>query len=240
MNINRIPENEMEHLVTPFFRHQTIENVPQSEIHGRPIMEVREVVEIRFAGDKNYAPVLPIDAMYRRDGHRVVTYAERFAEQYRAFISGAPQEAEGTPLEMLKPFGISENQISLCRVLKIYSIEALYHLEGQNLRNLGMSANSLREMATAYMAERANGMNTANRMAELEAEIERLKAGQPLPEAEATAEEIAALLTTADDEFAGMDEAQLKAFIKDKTGQAPRGTPSRDWLLNSARELAAA
>ena len=239
MEIQAIPESEMEHLVTPFFRHQTIENVPQSEIQRMPVMEVKEVVELRFAGDKNYAPVLPVDSMYRRDGHNIITYAERFAEQYRAFVSGSAQEAEGTPLEMLKPFGISENQISLCRVLKIYSIEALYHLEGQNLRNLGMNANTLKDMASNYMAQRSSGLNTANRMAELEAEIARLKAGAPLPEEQATPEQIDAAVTAADDEFDALTDAELKAIIKDKTGQAPRGTPSREFLLNAARELAA-
>lgn len=239
MEIQAIPESEMEHLVTPFFRHQTIENVPQSEIQRMPVLEVKEVVELRFAGDKNYAPVLPVDAMYRRDGHNVITYAERFADQYRAFVSGAAQEAEGTPLEMLKPYGISENQISLCRVLKIYSIEALHHLEGQNLRNLGMNANTLKDMAAAYMADRSKGLGTAARMAELEAEIARLKGEVPIPVVEAMPDEIAAAVTAADDEFGRLTNDELKALIKDKTGQAPRGTPSREFLLNAARELAA-
>lgn len=239
MNVQPLPESEMEHLVTPFFRHQTIENVPQSEIQRMPVMEVKEVVELRFAGDKNYAPVLPVDAMYRRDGHTVVTYAERFADQYRAFLNGASQEAEGTPLEMLKPYGISENQISLCRVLKIYSIEALFHLEGANLRNLGMNANALKEMAVAYMAARSNGLNTATRMAELEAEIARLKAGAPIPVEQSTPEEIAEVVASADADFEAMDDADLKAFIKAKSGRAPTGTPSHDWLVRTAKELAA-
>lgn len=239
MEIQRIPEGEMEHLVTPFFRHQTIENVPQSEIQRIPVMEVKEVVELRFAGDKNYAPVLPVDSMYRRDGHNIITFAERFADQYRAFVSGAPQEAEGTPLEMLKPYGISENQISLCRVLKIYSIEALYHLEGQNVRNLGMSANSLKDMASAYMADRTKGLNTAAEMDKLRQEIAALKAAQPIPTQEASPEQINAAVSAADDEFAAMTDEQLKAFIKDKSGAAPRSTPSCDFLLNAARELAA-
>lgn len=239
MNVQPLPESEMEHLVTPFFRHQTIENVPQSERQRMPVMEVKEVVELRFAGDKNYAPVLPVDAMYRRDGHTVITYAERFADQYRAFLNGASQEAEGTPLEMLKPYGISENLISLCRVLKVYSIEALFHLEGQNLRNLGMNANALKDMATAYMAARASGVNTATKMAELEAEIARLKASAPIPVEQATPEQVADAVSAADDEFAALTDAELKALIKDRTGQAPRGTPSREFLLNAARELAA-
>lgn len=240
MNISPIPETELEHLVTPFFRHQTIENVPQSEIQSKPVMEVVEVVEIRFAGDKHYAPVMPITAMYRREGHKVITYAERFAEQYRAFLEGAPQLAEGTPLEMLEPYGISASQISLCRVLKIYSIESLYHLEGQNARNLGMSANALKDMAAAYMADRARGSEAAQEMDRMRREIAELRSQMAIPAAQPTPEQIAELLVASDDEFAAMDDAQLKAFIKEKSGAAPRGTPSRDFLINAARELKAA
>jgi hypothetical protein len=46
-------------------------------------------------------------------------------------------------------------------------------------------------------------------------------------------------LEVADKELEAMDEGELKAFIKLKSGQAPRGTPSRDWLINTARELSA-
>ena len=35
-------------------------------------------------------------------------------------------------------------------------------------------------------------------------------------------------------------ETELKQRIKDKTGQAPRGTPSRQWLEDTAREVSAA
>lgn len=232
--IKAIPETELEHLVTPFFRHQAIENVPQSEIQQRPVMETVEVVELRFAGDKNFSPVLPVDAMFRREGHRVITYAERFSEQYRAFQTGEDQVASGTPLEMLVEHGISPAQISLCRVAKVYSIEALYHLEGQNLKTLGQSGNVLKDMARKWM-ERRPVPQSVDRIAELEAEIARLKATAPLPLKEASAEEIEGAAAKSIDD---MNDTELKAFIKTKAGRAPTGTPSREWLLSAARELA--
>jgi len=231
--IKPIPETDLEHLVTPFFRHQAVENVPQSEIQGRPVMETVEVVELRFAGDKNFAPVLPVDAMYRREGHRVITYAERFSDQYRAFQSGEDQVASGTPLEMLVEYGISPAQISLCRVAKVYSIEALFHLEGQNLKTLGQSANVLKEMARKWMDRRPVNPS-GDRIAELEAEIARLKAAAPLPAKEASPEQIE---EAAEKALKDMDDAELKAFIKSKTGRAPTGTPSHEWLLSAAKEL---
>ncbi len=89
--------------ITPIFRHITVEDVPASEREQRPVMKTREVVEVRFAGSKLYSPVFPSDSMWKRDGHRVVTYAERWADQYRDFLEGNDQKASGTPLEMLKP-----------------------------------------------------------------------------------------------------------------------------------------
>jgi len=232
--IQPIPETELEHLVTPYFRHQTIENVPQSEIHQRPVMELVEVVELRFAGDKNFSPVLPVDAMYRREGHRVITYAERFGDQYRAFQSGEDQMASGTPLEMLVEHGITPAQISLCRAAKVYSIEALYHLEGRSLKTLGQSGNVLKDMARRFM-ERRPAPQSDDRIKELEAEIARLKAAAPLPPKEASPAEIEEAANKPLDE---MDDGELKAFIKSKAGRAPTGTPSREWLLSAAKELA--
>jgi hypothetical protein len=237
--VERIPEADLEHQITPYFKHLVVENVPQSEIQGKAVMETKEVVELRFAGDKNYSPVLPVDAMYRKEGHRVITYAERFSEQYAQFVRGAAQEASGTPLEKLSEYGITAAQLSLCRAVKIYNVEALYNLDGANLKSLGLHGNSLKDMAAAYMADRSKGNETARELAELRAELAALKAGNPLPAQDPSPADMSRALEVADKELEAMDEGELKAFIKLKSGQAPRGTPSRDWLINTARELSA-
>lgn len=233
-SIQPLPEADLEHLITPYFKHITVENVPQSERQGQAVMETIEVVEIRFAGDKNYSPVVPVNAMYRRDGHRVITYAERWANQYAAFVQGAAQEASGTPLEKLSPFGITPAQLSLCRALKIYNIEALHGLEGANLKSLGMSGNDLKRMAAAYMEERAQGSATARELEALRAELEALKAGRPLPADEKA--ELDALPTG----YEAMTDDELKEAIAAKKGRRPAGNPSRETLLIMARELEAA
>jgi hypothetical protein len=237
--VERLPEADLEHQITPYFKHLVVENVPQSEIQGKAVMETKEVVELRFAGDKNYSPVLPVDAMYRKEGHRVITYAERFSEQYAQFVRGAAQEASGTPLEKLSEYGITAAQLSLCRAVKIYNVEALYNLDGANLKSLGLHGNSLKDMAAAYMADRSKGNETARELAELRAELAALKAGNPLPAQDPSPADMSRALEVADKELEAMDEGELKAFIKLKSGQAPRGTPSRDWLINTARELSA-
>lgn len=213
--------------ITPFFRYQVIENIPQSELRGEPVMETHEVVEIRIAGDKNFAPVKLVTEMWKRDGHLIRTYAERWPEQYAAFLSGTAQEASGTPLEMLKPYGMSDAGLSLCRALKIYSIEALYSLQGQAVKNLGMQGNALKEMADKYMADRAKGTDTERELAALRAEIAALKAGgvpavvEPLPDAEPS-------------------DTELKDRIEALVGARPRGNPSRDTLERMLAEAEAA
>jgi len=233
-----VPIDTREITITPVFKHLTVEDVPASEREGQAVMKTIEAVEVRFAGSKLYSPVFPVNAFWKRDGHKVITYAERWAEQYRAFLEGGEQKAAGTPLEMLKSHGISQAQLSLCRALKIYSIESLHHLEGQNLKNLGMSANDLKRMAGAFMADRAKGEVTASEIDVLRAEIERLK--KAIPAQETTPEQVEEAIQVADDEFSSMDEDKLKDWIANKTQQGrPRGNPSRETLLSMARDLAA-
>ncbi len=233
-----VPIDTREITITPVFKHVTAEDVPASERAGKAVMKTIEAVEVRFAGSKLYSPVFPVNAFWKRDGHKIITYAERWADQYRAFLEGSDQVAAGTPLEMLKSYGISAAQLSLCRALKIYSVESLHHLEGQNLKNLGMNANDLKRMAKAFMDDRAKGSASLSEIEALRAEIASLRAA--IPARDPTEKEINAAIKEADDEFSVMDDDALKDWIAAKTGAGrPRGNPSRETLLGMARELAA-
>lgn len=234
-----VPIDTREITITPVFKHVNVEDLAASEREKRLVMKTVEVVEVRFAGSKLYSPVFPTMSMWKRDGHKIITYAERWPDQYRDFLAGNDQTAAGTPLEMLKPYGITDAQLSLCRALRIYSIEALDGLEGQNLKSLQMNANPLKEMARRYLGDRAKGADTEAELRKLREEIAALKAGQ-LPAQDSNPAQIDEAIITANAEFEAMSDDELKAFIKGKTGQAPRGTPGRDWLLNAAREAAAA
>lgn len=235
----RLPFEAHSHGITAYFKHLSVLNVAQSEIQGKPVYDLKEVVELRLAGDRNYSPVMPADSMYRKIGERVVTYAERFSDQYRAFTMGEDQKAGGTALEMLRDYGITPAQLSICRALKIYSVEALDAIDGHQVKALGMNANSLKAMARRYVDDHTKRSiaKTSDDVDALKAELERLKA--LIPAEQATPAEIDAAIATANDEFERLTDVELKAIIKDKTGQAPRGTPSREFLLNAARELAA-
>lgn len=225
--------------ITPVFKMIEIENIPKSEAAGRAIMETKEVVEVRFAGSKLYSPVFPVDAQYERVGNQVVSYAERWPEQYRAFKEGNPQEANGTPLEMLRTYDVTPEQLSLCRALRIYSVEALDKLEGAGIKALGMHANRLREAAKAFMADRDKGVNALSEVEELKAQIAALKA-QMVPPQDSTPAVIEQALQAADDAFADMDDEKIKGEIAKLTGSRPRGNPSRATLVQSLQELLAA
>lgn len=220
--------------VSPYFMHLTTENIPQSYVKKQYVARTDEVVQIRFPGDSRFSPVFPVDAMWTRSGNTTITYAERFADQYRAFVSGDDQIASGTPLETLNAFGMTPDLLSYCRTMKIYSVEALYSLEGQNLKNLGMRGNRLKEMARSYMGSLASGDQVLGEIEQLKAEIERLRATNVIP-----ADEFNGVSSEVVAEFANMTDEQLKDAIAEKVGSRPVGRPSRDTLIRNLKELTA-
>lgn len=226
----RIPGDTNLYQITPHFRFESIENIPASERSGQPVYETREVVELRFAGDRHYKPVFPVDAMYERQGLRVITFAEKWAPQYRAFLAGEGQQAEGTPLENLKPYGITPAQISLCRALNIHTVEALHGLEGKNLKSLGpMHTNVLKPMAKKFMDTLAAVSDSSSEVEALKERIRQLE-GAAKP-----ADVVESAVAVSDDDPRTNDE--LKAAIVEITGKLPRGNPSRATLIASLREL---
>ncbi len=233
--------DDREITITPIFKFIEVENIPKSETAGHAVMEMKEVVEVRFAGSKNYSPVFRVDEMWKREGNRIITYAERWPEQYRAFKEGNPQEAAGTPLEMLRPYGVTPELVSLCRALRIYSIEALHNLEGTPLKSLGMNQNRLKDAARQFMADKLKGADTFSEIEKLQARIAELEGRSTLPpESEPGPEEVEKLVQEADEEFAGWSDDDLKAKIAELAGSRPRGTPSRATLVASLKELQAA
>jgi hypothetical protein len=140
---------------------------------------------------------------------------------------------------MLQDYGITPAQLSICRALKIYSIEALHAIDGPNVKALGMSANALKQMARRYVEDHAKRSieSTNSEVDKLKAELERLKA--LIPAQETSPEEIDALVAEADELFEAMTADELKDFIASKAGARPRGNPNHETLVSMARELAA-
>lgn len=217
--------------ITAFFRTHPIVNERLSIEKARPIFDEIEVCEIRFAGNRDNVGVFPAHdittQMARADGStQPVSYAERFADEYEAFTKGKQQTVSGTPLSEV-PF-LTEAKRAELRKLNIHNVETLATLDGAPLKTLGMDGRQYVDQAKAYLeraASSANDTRLAAENAQLRDEVERLRSLQS-----------SAPKKTGGPDFEGMSEDDLKRFIKDKTGEAPRGNPSLASLVRMATD----
>lgn len=204
-------------LITPFFRNEAIQDMTASKTQGRPIYRDMAVCEIRIAGDRNFAPVVPAHAMWKKIDGEEVTYAQRWPEQYRRFLENTAQIADGTPLAEL-PF-LTEAKRQELRALKIYTAEALASLDGKPLLALGPNGRGMKAQAQAYLGN-ASGSAAVTKMAD---------------ELTALREKVAAMESAAANPDADEAEA-LKAKYAELTGGRPRGNPSIETLRRMVAE----
>lgn len=230
-----------EHLVTPYFRTEAVEDIHASAKAGRPIFKEIEIVEVRIAGDRNFAPVFPALSMWMRDGNVEISYAERWPDQYALFKDGKTQVAVGTPLDEL-PFLTVARRAEL-KALKIYTAEALAALDGKPLKALAGDGYKYKEMAQAYL-DKANG--TANivsitkensdlrsQLDTMKAQIAALQQGQELQPQEVERQHLPPVT------FAEMTDDELRDAIETKTGTRPHHKCNRETLLNMLETVAA-
>lgn len=215
-------------LVVPVFKIHTTKNEIKSREAGRPIYEDMEVVEVRFAGDRNKISVFPALAICGevQDEHgdtRKITYAERWSDQYKRFKAKSQQIAEGTPVDEL-PFLTQAKRAEL-KALSIYTAEALAALDGQPLKNLGQGGRDLKNQAQAYLDNAAGSANVTKMAAELE-ELRR------------TVAELRADKAPADSQFVSWTSDQIKDWIEEKISERPKGNPSHATLVKRADEIA--
>jgi hypothetical protein len=215
-------------LVIPVFKIHTTKNDAKSREAGRPIYDDMEVVEVRFAGDRNKVSVFPAlsicGEVQDEDGNtRKITYAERWSDQYKRFKAKAQQIAEGTPVDEL-PFLTQAKRAEL-KALSIYTAEALAALDGQPLKNLGQGGRDLKNQAQAYL-DNASGSANVTRMA---AELEELR--------RTVAELRADKAPAGDSQFASWTSDQLKDWIEEKISERPKGNPSHATLVKRADEI---
>ena len=225
------------------FRNVAVENKAKSLKEGRPIYDQQEQVYIRFAGDTKKELVAPAHEKCMRDPSTGlwVSYAQVYHRHYEAFKTGQEAVGEGTPVEEL-PFIDAARRAEL-KALHIHTAEALASLEGINLSRLGMFGRELKERARAYIDKaRDSALETrlaaenaalTLRIAALEAQLSasRIPADLPapaLPEPE-TGESGSV--------FESWDASALKTYIKEHSGEAPKGNPSHETLVRRAQEL---
>lgn len=236
-----IPGETKNKTVTPYFRWESLFNEPQSRLQGKPVHDLKEVVELRFAANSQYKPVFLVDEMCEADDNgRIVTWAERYKAQYQSFLAGSEQEAEGTPLEELLTYGISQAQLSLCRALNIYSIEALAHVEGPGIKKLGVHGNTIKPMAQKYLDDRRNGSNQQSEINELKRQIAALTEQRGVGEEIVLSNVILEVVPDLPDGYEDMSDAQLKDEIERMTGARPRGNPARSTIVSMYEQAKAA
>jgi hypothetical protein len=216
-------------LVIPVFKIHTQKNEAKSKEAGRPIFDDMEVVEVRFAGDRNKISVFPAHSIcgetQDESGDTIkITYAQRWSDQYKRFKAKQQQVAEGTPVDEL-PF-LTQAKRSELKALSIYTAEALAALDGQPLKNLGQGGRDLKNQAQAYL-DNAKGSANVTKMA---AELEELR--------RTVAELRADKAGVSDSEFASWTADQIKDWIDEKIGERPKGNPSHATLVKRADEIA--
>jgi hypothetical protein len=214
--------------MTPLFRYEQVMNEHKSLEKGREVYDLVEVVEFRLAGTNQYKPVFPVDAVYRTINGRPITFAERWADAYKAFLEGDAQNAAGTPLEELREYGATPAQLSICRAHNIYSIEALDQLTGPGLKRLNVHGNELKEMVARWKA--AHSTDELEKLRQRIAELESKSAPEPEPEPEDRDDSV----------FDTLSDSEIKNMIADLAGGTkPRGNPSRETLISMLRDLQA-
>lgn len=214
------------------FRNHQVQNEGKTKDAGRPIYDDLEVCDIRFPGETRVWGCFPADEVEpnaTRELKAPITYKDFFKTQYDQFKASMPQTVAGTAIADL-PF-LTEGKRMELRALHIHTAEQLAALDGANLARLGMGGRELKTQAQAYL-DNAGGSAKVTSMA---LEIERLKqlvegltkdkAGPTQPGAtEKPLEECS--------------DAELKNYIKEKTGEPVRGNIGREKLLARAAELA--
>jgi ribosomal protein L12E/L44/L45/RPP1/RPP2 len=256
------PMSANANLIHPTFRVNTALNEARSKKMGRPVFDEMEVIEIRFAGDKQKVAVFPAHEVdpeaTRENNNQPVTYAQRYNKQYLDFKNQTTQSLSGTPLEEL-PF-LTQSRRRELKALNIHTAEALAALDGNPLRQIGHGGRELKNQAQAYLDNAAKSVDVvslAAQVAALQQQLEERDAAIARFRADPAA--AAPVSTDADgddpededeeqDDDAGEEQgekrledctdAELKAFIKRETGEPVKGNPSRQTLIERAMEIA--
>jgi hypothetical protein len=225
------------------FKNVAVENRAKSLKEGRPIFDQQEQVHIKFVGDTRKELVAPAHEKCIKDQatQEWVSYAQLYHRHYDAFKSGEAAVGEGTPISEL-PF-LTEAKRAELRALHIHTAEALAQLEGPNLSRLGMYGRQLKDQAQTYI-QRAKDSALETRLsaenASLRAQIEALSTQVQSMQTPASLRQAKVEQTTDDDQppsvFANWDAPALKAFIKERTGVAPKGQPGMETLIRLAED----
>lgn len=215
----------------------------RTKAEGRPIYKTQEYVRVTMpANPKSVIVCMAHEPRFRdKQTNEWRSYAQMYPELYRQFKAGIEEQIIGTPISELPSLTAAKR--AELRAINIKTVEQLAELDSVGLKRLGMEGDALKRMAASYL-DRAKGLavdaSQAAENAALRSELEVMR------------EQIAALAgkkaaPVANDanpapvsDFDGFSDEDLKVYIKDRSGSAPRGNPSHSTLVRMAEELLAA
>jgi hypothetical protein len=217
------------------FKHAAVKNEAKSNAAGRPIFDDVEMCEIRAPGSKDVKvfPAMALSAAgwlidpYTGE-QKQITYAERFARQYRQFKEHAAQTKTGTPLSQV-PF-LTEARKSELRALNLYTAEQLAAIDGQELKNLGPGGRELKNKAAEYIEDAVKNVPNI----QMQAELEALRARNEMLEQDNAT--LTQRRSVAEAQLDEMTDAELHDYIKTHTGVAPVGASPHKTLVRMALE----
>jgi len=226
------------------------QDMKKTEEEGRPIFVEHEMVSIQIPGDSKtefvdyvYRKGMPNGATFdETNPNHVPPYTIRFAREYEMFKAGQAQAITGTPLEHW-PL-LTAGRVAELKASKVLSVEDLATVPDGLLPKLGPNARTEREKARAFL-QSASDSAVVEKMAREKQDLEdRLKRMEALLASVATTPPAQDAAPPADDgkkEIAIEDatDEQLKAWLKERTGEPVRGNISRATLEARVREHAA-
>lgn len=227
--------------IVAVFGYLTVTDDVKSQKEGRPVCEDIEICTLRYPGRKDWQSY-PSTAQSHwavdpeTGQQRIVTYAERFARQYRQWKENQTQTKSGTPLTYA--VFLTEARRAEMRALNIYTMEALAAVDGNDLKNLGPNGREFKNKAEEYIAESKKNAPNIQMLTELEA----LRARNDILEADMKM--IKEKTSTngndkADSVFDDMTTDQIRDLVAANTGHMPVGTLNRKTLIRMANEAAA-
>lgn len=201
------------------FYTKAVEIPRLSKKEGRPIYEDREFIRIRFPADQKRELSAPAHEMhYVPHLRKQVTYAQRFADVYRAFCDGQADFVSGTPLDIL-PF-LSNARREEFRAKGVRTVEQLAGLPDASARQLGFGAMDLREQAKVFL-DASKGVAETSAMQDEIAKLKAEIAAMGSVPAEVAAEDPPEAVDTSG--FDGFGDDELRAMYQDATGKAADG-----------------
>ena len=236
-----------ENLVVTFFEGEERNDAKTKEL-GYTVFEDVDMVKLSVPGSSDTV-ISRADAQCVMGPNEMVTYAERFPDDYERFKSGKGAALSGLPLKEA-PF-LVKSEISTLNAQNVHTVEQLSVMDGANLRKLGMKGRIWQQAAVEFLAKAEANRDTMavaaekaalhDRIARLEAALaERVVSEAPAPEPVVQDDEPEQEPETViDDEMSdasGLTKEEIKDEIAKLTGARPRGNPSLKTLEEQLEE----